>query len=70
MRKTHVHGTRSQPYTHITANAGVHTRDPQHLPWLASRTGRCSIGANAMHVGLPNTRDDGFGPQQQGPLPG
>eukprot|EP00966_Prymnesium_polylepis_P261679 6045057-Prymnesium_polylepis.1 len=26
-------------------------------------------GANAMHVWLPNTRNDGFGPQQQGPLP-
>eukprot|EP00966_Prymnesium_polylepis_P127422 2947223-Prymnesium_polylepis.1 len=57
---------RARSRTPITACArGVHTRDPQHLPWLAVPS-----GANAMHVWLPNARDDGFGPQQQGPLPG
>jgi hypothetical protein len=39
----HMFMARARSRTPNTAYAGVHTRDPQHLPWLASRTGRCSI---------------------------
>jgi hypothetical protein len=46
---------RARSRTPITAYAGVHTRDPQHLPWLAL----FPSGANAVHVWLPNTSDDG-----------
>eukprot|EP00966_Prymnesium_polylepis_P250827 5799864-Prymnesium_polylepis.1 len=49
---------RARSPTPITAYAGVHPRDPQRLSWLAIPS-----GANAVHVRLPNTRDDGFGPQ-------